>query len=126
VASQIVYDAAFLAGLKSYRPDLGAAFRPFKLLYALAVTDSADVAPTFVVDVTAHWKTKLAAIAAFKSQFVAAAGETVPLALDLFHQAIELHARRQGQRIRVEFGEGFVTKETISLDDLSVLTVSSF
>ena len=27
-ASRIVYDACFLAGLRNYRPDLGAAFRP--------------------------------------------------------------------------------------------------
>ena len=33
-ASRIVYDASFLAGLRNYRPDLGAAFRPLKLVYA--------------------------------------------------------------------------------------------
>jgi bacillithiol biosynthesis deacetylase BshB1 len=125
-ASHLVYDAAFLAGLKNYRPDLGPAFRPRKLLYALAVTDSAEVPPTLVVDVTSTWPTKLAAIAAFASQFRPAAGEPTPLPLDRFHAAVELHARRQGQRIGVAYGEGFVTKEPFSVDDLLDLTVSSF
>lgn len=125
-ASHLVYDAAFLAGLKNYRPDLGAAFRPHKLLYALAVADLHDVTPTVVVDVTAVWATKLNAIMAFASQFVPPAGGTVPLALDRFREAVELHGRRQGQRIGVAYGEGFVVKEPISLDDPLSLTVSSF
>src|SRR5437773_2492883 len=32
-ASQLVYDASFLAGLKNYEPALGPAFRPRKLIY---------------------------------------------------------------------------------------------
>jgi bacillithiol biosynthesis deacetylase BshB1 len=124
-ASQIVYDASFLAGLRNYRPDLGAAFRPLKLIYALAVTDKTDVAPTFVVDVTAVWPAKLAAIAAFRSQFEAAPGESAS-PLDRFREAVELHARRQGQRIGATFGEGFVVKEPFLVDDILALTVSSF
>jgi N-acetylglucosamine malate deacetylase 1 len=125
-ASQLIYDAAFLAGLKNYRPDLGPGFRPHKLLYALAVADLHDVTPTVIVDVTAFWPAKMAAITAFKSQFVPPPGETTPLALDRFREAVELHGRRQGQRIGAAYGEGFVVKEPISLDDLRSLTVSSF
>jgi len=51
-AGRIVYEAAFLAGLRNYRPDLGEAYRPFKLVYCLALTEQNDVVPTFVVDVT--------------------------------------------------------------------------
>src|SRR5512144_1217465 len=69
-ASRIVYDACFLAGLRNYRPDLGPAFRPSKLAYSVTMTEASDVRPTFVVDVTGVWETKLRAIAAFGSQFV--------------------------------------------------------
>ena len=124
-ASQLVYDAAFLAGLKNYRSDLGAAFRPRKLIYSLAVTDSHDVAPSFVVDITPFWATKIAAIAAFRSQFPPAGESAAPLPLDRFQAAVELHARRQGQRIGVQYGEGFVVREPFSVDDLLALTVSS-
>jgi N-acetylglucosamine malate deacetylase 1 len=125
-ASHLVYDAAFLAGLKNYRPDLGPAFRPHKLLYALAVADLHDVTPTVVVDVTSFWPKKLEAIMAFASQFVTPAGTEAPLALDRFRDAVELHGRRQGQRIGVAYGEGFVIKESIPLDDPLSLTLSSF
>jgi bacillithiol biosynthesis deacetylase BshB1 len=124
-ASRIVYDASFLAGLRNYRPDLGAAFRPAKLVYAATMTEANDVRPSFVVDVTAVWETKLRAIAAFASQFTPAPGETGTLPLDRFREAVELAGRRHGQRIGVRFGEGFVTREPLAVDDVAALAGSS-
>jgi bacillithiol biosynthesis deacetylase BshB1 len=124
-ASRIVYEASFLAGLKNYRPDLGAAFRPLKLCYVLSTTESAEVRPSFVVDITAVWPRKLAAIQAFESQFTPAPSD-VALPFEAWRNAVELSARRQGQRIGVEFGEGFVVKEPFRVDDVAGLPVSSF
>jgi N-acetylglucosamine malate deacetylase 1 len=120
-ASRIVYDASFLAGLRNYRPDLGPAFRPAKLAYAVSMTEAVEADPSFVVDITAHWETKLAAIAAFKSQFTPAPGETLSLPFDRFRQNVELNGRRQGQRIGVLYGEGFVVKEPLQVEDLLAL-----
>lgn len=124
-ASAIVYAASFLAGLKNYRPELGAAFRPAKLVYAVTMTEANDVAPSFVVDVTAVWDTKLRAISAFASQFTPAPGETGVLPLDRFKEAVELAGRRHGQRIGVRYGEGFVTREPLVVDDVTSLGGSS-
>jgi bacillithiol biosynthesis deacetylase BshB1 len=125
-ASQIVYQAAFLAGLKNYRPDLGNAFRPFKLCYAPSMTEASDVTPSFVVDVTPHWEAKLEAIAAFESQFTPdPEGEPVALPYDRFKESVELAARRQGQRIGVRYGEGWVTREPMRVDDVFELPVAS-
>lgn len=120
-ASRIVYEASFLAGLKNYRPDLGPAFRPFKLVYAVSMTEATEIPPSFVVDVTAHWDTKLRAISAFASQFTPPQGERVVLPFERFRENAEIAARRQGQRIGVEFGEGFVTREPLQVDDLLAL-----
>src|SRR5262249_56265183 len=120
-ASRIVYDASFLAGLRNYRPDLGPAFRPEKLAYAVSMTEAVEADPSFVVDITAYWEMKLAAIAAFKTQFTAPGGETVSLPFDRFRQNVELNGRRQGQRIGVLYGEGFVVKEPLQVDDLLAL-----
>jgi bacillithiol biosynthesis deacetylase BshB1 len=117
-ASRIVYEASFLAGLKNYKPELGPAFRPFKIAYTPGVTEPAEIAPSFVVDITASWDTKMKAIRAFASQFTPEPGETVSLPFDRFQQAVELSARRQGLRIGVEFGEAFVTREPLQVDDL--------
>ena len=50
-----------------------------------------------------------------------APGETVALPFDRFQQAVELTARRHGQRIGVRFGEGFVTREPLAVDDVAAL-----
>lgn len=120
-ASRLVYDACFTAGLRNYRPELGPAFRPHKLAYATSMTEATEVAPSFVVDITATFATKLKAIQAFASQFTAAPGETVTLPFDQFQAAVELTARRHGQRIGVAFGEGFVTREPLHVDDVAGL-----
>ncbi len=125
-ASRIVYDACFLAGLRNHRPDLGAAFRPHKLVYSVTMTEAADVAPSFVVDVTRVWETKMRAVAAFASQFTPTPGDTGPLPLDRFRASIELSARRHGQRIGVDYGEGFVTREPLAVDDVAALGGPSF
>lgn len=124
-ASRIVYEASFLAGLRAYRPDLGAAFRPCKLAYALPVTEAVEIVPSFVVDVTAQWDTKMRAIRAFASQFTPAAEEKVSLPFDRFQHAVETAGRRAGQRIGVEYGEGFVTREPMQVDDLRSLRGAS-
>jgi LmbE family N-acetylglucosaminyl deacetylase len=90
-------------------------------VYAVTMTEANDLTPTFVVDVTAVWETKLRAISAFASQFAPAPGETGPLPLDRFKEAVELSGRRHGQRIGVRYGEGFVTREPLAVDDLLAL-----
>ena len=124
-ASRIVHDACYLAGLRSYRPDLGAAFRPRKLLYTATMTEATAVAPSFVVDITEVWPIKLRAIDAFASQFTPAAGETGPLPLDRFREAVELAGRRHGQHIGVRYGEGFLTREPLAVEDVLALGGSS-
>jgi N-acetylglucosamine malate deacetylase 1 len=124
-ASRLVYEASFLAGLRAYRPDLGAAFRPFKLAYTLPVTEAVEIVPSFVVDVTAQWETKMRAIRAFASQFTPASEEKVSLPFDRFQHAVETAGRRAGQRIGVDYGEGFVTREPMQVDDLLSLRAKS-
>jgi bacillithiol biosynthesis deacetylase BshB1 len=124
-ASRLVYDASFMAGLRNYRPELGEAFRPFKLLYATSMTEAPEASPSFVVDITATYDVKMKAIRAFASQFQPAPGETVSLPFDRFQEAVDLTARRHGQRIGVTYGEGFVSRESLQVDDLMSLGVRS-
>lgn len=118
--SRLVQDAAFLAGLRNYRPDLGVAFRPRKLIYAVTLTETQEAPPTFVVDVTAVWETKMSAVAAYVSQFVPRPGDPAS-PLDRYRETIELSARRHGERVGVRFGEGFVTREPLLVGDVSEL-----
>jgi bacillithiol biosynthesis deacetylase BshB1 len=124
-ASRLVYEASFLAGLKNYKPELGPPFRPFKIAYTPGVTEPVEIPPSFVVDITPTWETKMRAIRAFASQFTPEPGESVSLPFDRFQHAVEVAARRQGQRIGVDFGEAFITRETLQVDDLVSLRVPS-
>ena len=122
MASHLVYDACFMAGLRNYRKDLGEAFRPRKVVFATSMTEAVEVAPSFVVDISKTFETKMRAIRAFASQFAPAPGETVALPFDRFQQSVELTARRHGQRIGVTYGEGFVTREPVEVGDLVALS----
>jgi bacillithiol biosynthesis deacetylase BshB1 len=124
-ASRLVYQAAFVGGLRNYRPELGRPFRPRKLVYAVTMTETTEVPPTFVVDVTETFEQKMKAIRAFDSQFTAAPDERVRLPFDSFQEAVELAGRRHGQRIGVKHGEGFVTREPVEVTDLLSLGGSS-
>jgi bacillithiol biosynthesis deacetylase BshB1 len=116
--SRTVTDACVLSGLRNYRPDLGVAFRPARLFYATAMNEAIDIAPSFVVDVTDVWATKIRAIEAFASQFTATPDEPVALPLDRFREAVDMSARRMGQKIGVKYGEGFVAREPLPIGDL--------
>ncbi|HVG23751.1 MAG TPA: bacillithiol biosynthesis deacetylase BshB1, partial [Thermoanaerobaculia bacterium] len=62
---RIVTEASFYSGLRALETGL-AAHRPQTVLYYL---QNYMQPPSFVVDVTPHWKTKMRAVAAYKSQF---------------------------------------------------------
>lgn len=123
-AAELGYEACFLAGLKQL-PLEGAAYRPFKILYATAY---AQVRPTFVVDITKQYAKRRRAILAYGSQFrppkrPRRGGVYIPL--DELEDRMTLAARRCGQMIGVRYGEGFVTREVMQVDDVVELAVRS-
>lgn len=123
-ASTLGYEGCFLAGLKSL-PIAGDAYRPFKILYA---TSFAEVRPSFVVDITKEFDLRRKAIMAFASQFRPLKGEPkskVFLAIDRLESEMNQLARRYGQMIGVMYGEGFLTKEVMQVDDVMELPVRS-
>ena len=125
-ASELVRDACFLAGLAKYAPGDHAAFRPFKLVYTIAYREDA-VAPTFVVDVSAQFARKLEAIRCYASQFegLTQAGEVYPNGEPLT-DIVTHQAAHYGSRIRVQYGEPFLTDETMRVDDITALDVATF
>ncbi len=124
VGSELARDACFLAGLKRFGS--GEPYRPGKLVYAASFREDAGK-PTFVVDISAQFERKMEAIRCFASQFDDAikAGEAFPTGQPLY-ELIETQNRHYGSLIRRPFGEPFVTEETIEVDDLASLGVSTF
>ena len=123
-ASTLAYEGCFLAGLKQL-PLEGEPHRPFKILYSTAY---ATVRPTFVVDITAQYERRRRAILAFGSQFrpnKAARKSKVFLAIDRLEDEMNQLARHYGQMIGVRYGEPFLQKELIHVDDILKLDVRS-
>ena len=124
IASELGRDACFLAGLAKYPAD-GAPHRPYKVLYALSYREDA-LKPTFVVDISAQFDRKMAAIKCYASQFDAAvsAGEIFPTGQDLYSR-IEHQNGHYGSLIRTRYAEPFYTHETMAVEDVVVLGVQS-
>lgn len=124
IASELARDACFLSGLAKYDAP-GAPHRPHKILYALAYRED-PVKPTFVVDISAQFERKMAAIRCYASQFDGAqsAGEIFPTGQDLYG-LIEVQGAHYGSLIRTRFGEPFFTHETLRIDDVVALEVQS-
>ena len=127
ITAELVRDACFLAGLAKFAPAAGVPpHRPRKVVHCLSYRED-HVKPTFVVDVSDVFETKMAAIAAFESQFAGAvqAGEVFPTTESLF-DVIRHHAAHYGSLIRARYGEPYLTLETMRVDDITTLDVSTF
>lgn len=123
-ASTLGYEGCFLAGLKQL-PVEGEPYRPFKILYS---TSYANVRPTFVVDISAQYGQRRKAILAFASQFTPKKGEKsgkVHLAIDRLEAEMNQLARHYGQMIGVQYGEPFLQKELIKVEDIVKMEVRS-
>ncbi len=126
IASELGRDACYLAGLAKYAPTPGAEpHRPFKILYALAYRED-PVKPSFVVDISDTFDAKMAAIRCYASQFdgALAAGEIFPTGQDLY-ELIRIQSAHYGSLIRKTYGEPYFTHETVAIDDVLTLGVSS-
>lgn len=123
-ASELGRDSCFLAGLARYEA-AGAPHRPHKILYALSYRED-PLKPTFVVDISAQFDRKLAAIRCYASQFdgAKAAGEIFPTGQDLY-SLVETQNAHYGSLIRTRYGEPFYTHETLAVDDVVALGVQS-
>ena len=119
-ASQIVRAAVYLAGLDKI--DTGQeAFRPVKVVFCQG---RFEFAPSFIVDITDAHDRKMSAIRAYATQFLHAdppGSETAPgetlIGRPEFLDHIEARDRRYGSQIGVRYGEPFLVREALRVDD---------
>ena len=119
---EIGYEACFLAGLRRLEEDTPP-HRPFKILYSSLY---ANVTPSFVVDISRQFERRIVALLSYTSQYGDA--ET---ASDLFpshkevKERLESVARFYGNLIGVKYGEPFIVKESMRVDDIMSMPVRS-
>jgi bacillithiol biosynthesis deacetylase BshB1 len=125
IAAELVRDASFIAGLKRIEPTV-TAHRPFKIVHTLTYRED-PLKPTFIVDISDVFDKKLEAIRCYASQFdgVQQAGEVYPNG-DPLIEIVTHQAAHYGSQIRTRYGEPFFTHETMRVDDIAALEVSTF
>lgn len=120
--AEIGYEACFLSGLRKLEEETEP-HRPFKVLYSSIY---ANVTPSFVVDISRQFDRRMQALMSYTSQY----GKT-ETASDLFPAPQEIEerlasiARFYGNLIGVRYGEPFVVKETMQIDDIVNMPVRS-
>lgn len=118
-ASKIVKEAVFFSGLVKIESELDGSMqqisRPDKLYYYM---QTYEFAPSFIVDISNNFETKMKSVRAYKSQFYNPneSGELTFISDPKFIKYLEARARHYGFQIRKEYGEPFFSEEAIELD----------
>jgi bacillithiol biosynthesis deacetylase BshB1 len=121
-ASEIGYEACFLAGLKKI-DQYTEPHRPYKIIYASIY---ANVTPSFVVDISAYFDRRMESLLAYRSQYgQTAEGETLFPDEPEIRDRLASTARFYGNLIGVKYGEPYVVKETMRVDDVVSMSVRS-
>lgn len=118
-ASQLVSESAFLAGLSKLYPEIPR-HRIKKLIYYMC---HYQFEPSFVVDVTQYHEKKMKAIKCFRSQIYNPnyQGEPTYISSPEYIESIEVRSRYYGGLIGKKYGEPFLIREMIEIDDVMTL-----
>jgi bacillithiol biosynthesis deacetylase BshB1 len=110
-ASQVLTRGTFNSGLRRFDPSTPA-WRPDWICYYF-INDA--VAPSFAIDVSAHYQTKLRALACHVSQFTPADPGSVAtrLTASTFMQMIQSRDAYLGAQAGVAYAEGLMVREPI-------------
>lgn len=112
-SSRLIYDACHLSGLKKLNAP-GEPFRPYKMVYS---TSFIEVQHTFIVDVTQQFERKLEAVRCYTSQFSEKWGPTSFRPAEDVFDFLEVKARHYGYLIGKKYGEAFLAREVIEVED---------
>ena len=122
-AGELGYEACFLAGLRKLDP-YTEPYRPHKVIYSSIY---ANVTPSFVVDISAQFERRMAALLSYRSQYgESAEGANLFPAEQEIRERLGAVARYYGNLIGVRYGEPFVVKETLSVEDVVAMGVRTF
>jgi bacillithiol biosynthesis deacetylase BshB1 len=108
-AGRLVREASFLAGVA--RVGAGAGHRP-RRLYHYMLHHSFE--PSFVLDVSAVWTRRMAAVEAYESQFGAATGARTEIGDPAFLQQLSGRAGFFGAMIGAQYGEPFYCRGPVA------------
>jgi N-acetylglucosamine malate deacetylase 1 len=120
--AQLVKDACFLSGLiKIETQENGENQKPWRPKRMFHYIQDTFIEPSFVIDITNSFETKIKAIESFATQFHSTTidGPQTYISTSGFMQSLEARAFSLGKRIGVKYGEGFIiTGSTLGINNL--------
>lgn len=120
-AAALVAEASFLSGLRRiHTHEEGSPQQEWRPRAVYHMIQDRWIDPDLVVDTTAQWGTKQAALACFKSQFhdPDSTEPVSPISVPEFMPTLEGRDRGMGRLIGAAFGEGFTCARPPGVDDL--------
>jgi bacillithiol biosynthesis deacetylase BshB1 len=117
--SQLIKRSVFSSGLEKFKTSLSGktqiAYRPKKIFYYM---QTYLFQPSFIVDISDHFETKMKSCKAFKSQFhnPSLKREDTFISKPEFLDYVEARAKFYGFQIRKKYGEPFYCEENIEYD----------
>ena len=123
-ACQIGYEGCYLAGLAKLdvSATAGKPHRPHKVIYSTMYDADFRIAPSFVVDISPYFKQRMRAVACYRSQFRGPQRQRgIYIPLTGIEQRMATYCGYFGQLIGVAYGEPFVLREALQMDDIVAL-----
>lgn len=124
-ASELVADSVFLSGLRKIETfEDGQAQKEWRPKLLLHFIQDEYIQPDIIVDVTEHWEQKIESIKAYGSQFYNPEWKEehkTYISSAEFYPIVEARAREFGKAIGAKFGEGFLCKRLLGVDNLMSL-----
>lgn len=117
--SHLIREAAYLSGLVKLDTNQDS-YRPYKVIF---YQTRFEFKPSFIVDISDFHEQKMKAIFSYQSQFqpkteVGPEGEETQLSRPDFLDRITTRDKQYGTYIGVKYGEPFLVREAMKIDDL--------
>ena len=120
--NKLVNESCFLSGLNKIETfdSAGAAQDSWRPKLILEYIQWDDVKPDIILDISGHLEKKLLAVSAFKSQFYNPdSGEIeTPISSKNFIESVKYRAQNLGRIIGTTAGEGFTSKQQLSISNI--------
>jgi bacillithiol biosynthesis deacetylase BshB1 len=127
-AGWLIYDACFLAGLRQISTvgDDGREQERWRPKILLQYIQDRFHEPDIIMDVTDVWEQRMESIRAYRTQFMADAGNDPQTYISSpdFMEALTARARLLGKRIGVKYAEGFLSKKNIGIKSFDALVLN--
>lgn len=127
-AGWLIYDSCFLSGLRQVKTtdENGKEQEKWRPKMLLHYIQDRFYEPDIIIDVTDEWEQRLQSVKAFKTQFFNPDLNEPQsyISSPEFLESLTARARLLGKRIGVKYGEGFISKKSIGIQNLDALVLN--